>query len=109
MKTNWETFSTGFGQFYQTWIAPILEALKVAFGVVKDVVVAVFQNGIVPAFQLVGTVIQTVWTTVIQPVWELIKLGAQIMGQVLQFVFQGIIVPAFQFCLLYTSPSPRDS
>ena len=97
MKTNWETFSTGFGQFYQTWIAPILEALKVAFGVVKDVVVAVFQNGIVPAFQLVGTVIQFVWTTVIQPVWELIKLGAQIMGQVLQFVFQGIIVPAFQF------------
>lgn len=31
MKAKWEEFTTGFGQFYQTWIAPVVEFIKAGF------------------------------------------------------------------------------
>ena len=32
MKAKWSEFTTGFGQFYQTWIAPVIGFIGTAFG-----------------------------------------------------------------------------
>ncbi|MDK6553045.1 hypothetical protein QP283_26035, partial [Escherichia coli] len=66
MSEKWGEFAAGFGQFYETWIAPIVSFMGDAFQVLGTVVVGAFK-GIGTAIQFVGTVISTVWSSVIQP------------------------------------------
>ncbi|MBA1834168.1 tape measure protein [Corynebacterium wankanglinii] len=113
MGAKWQEFAIGFGQFYDTWVSPVVTFFTEAFNVVKEVVGSAFSvisenarifgemlglvfSGVRDAFSVVGSVITSVATVVIQPAWNMIQMGAQIMWTVLQGVFQ-MIQTAFQF------------
>lgn len=110
MKAKWSEFTTGFGQFYQTWIAPVIDFIGTAFGALKDVAVAAwdfmkakweefttgfgqfYQTWIAPivdammmAFQFLGSVVTAAFTGI----WTAI----QFVGSVISAVWSGAIQP----------------
>lgn len=115
MKTKWSEFTTGFGQFYQTWIAPIVDAMMLGFQFLGSVVSAAF-TGIWTAIQFVGQILSAVWSGVIQPILSLFMSvvssvasfvapiftavigGAfRTMGVVISSIWNGVIRPAWDF------------
>ncbi|MFW9242840.1 hypothetical protein [Corynebacterium striatum] len=96
MKTNWETFTTGFGQFYQTWIAPVVGFFMSEVQLLGTIAGAIWE-GIKSGFQVLGKIISTVWTTFISPVFGFFKAGAMILGQAIMSAIQGVIIPIWNF------------
>ena len=95
MKAKWGEFTTGFGEFYQTWIAPIVDAMMMGFQFLGSVVSAAF-NGIWTAIQFVGSVISSVWSGIIQPILSLFMSVAQAVGTFVASVFTAVIGGAFR-------------
>ena len=95
MKAKWEEFTTGFGQFYQTWIAPIVDVMMTGFQVLGSVVSAAF-NGIWTAIQFVGSVISAVWSGAIQPVLSLFMSVVQSVASFVAPIFTAVIGGAFR-------------
>nr|WLJ25525.1 MAG: tail tape measure [Actinobacteria phage HS02] len=115
MKAKWSEFTTGFGQFYQTWIAPVVDLMMMGFQFLGSVVTAAF-NGIWTAIQFVGQILSAVWSGVIQPTLSLFMTvvssvasfvapiftavigGAfRTMGVVISSIWNGVIRPAWDF------------
>lgn len=115
MQEKWAEFTTGFGQVYQTWIAPIVEVMMMGFQLLGSVVSAAF-TGIWTAIQLVGQIISAVWSGAIQPILSLFMSvvssvasfvvpiftavigGAfRTMGSLISNVWNGVIKPAWDF------------
>lgn len=107
MQDKWAEFSTGVGQFYETWIAPVWEAFQVATVVLSTVVAGEWQKigdsaqsmwGVVsPIFgfflqgwQVLSDGVAAIGSTVIEAVWLSIQAAAQAMWAVLQGVFEQI-------------------
>ena len=107
MQDKWAEFSTGVGQFYETWIAPVWEAFQVATVVLSTVVAGEWQKigdsaqsmwGVVsPIFgfflqgwQVLSDGVAAIGSTVIEAVWLSIQAAAQAMWDVLQGVFEQI-------------------
>lgn len=107
MQDKWAEFSTGVGQFYETWIAPVWEAFQVATVVLSTVVAGEWQKigdsaqsmwGVVsPIFgfflqgwQVLSEGVAAIGSTVIEAVWLSIQAAAQAMWDVLQGVFEQI-------------------
>lgn len=95
MKTKWAEFTTGFGEFYQTWIAPIVDVMMTGFQVLGSVVTAAF-TGIWTAIQVVGSVISTVWSGAIQPVLSLFMSVVQSVASFVVPIFTAVIGGAFR-------------
>ena len=95
MKAKWSEFTTGFGQFYQTWIAPIVDVMMTGFQVLGSVVSAAF-NGIWTAIQFVGSVISAVWSGAIQPVLSLFMSVVQSVASFVVPIFTAVIGGAFR-------------
>lgn len=106
MQEKWAEFTTGFGEFYQTWIQPVIDAFGTAFSAIVPVVTAAWDG--------LGSVISTVWNSVIKPVFDTFKQVASIifpavasivktvvgtafrnMGAVISSVWNGVIRPAW--------------
>ena len=62
MQEKWAEFTTGFGEFYQTWIQPVIDAFGTAFSVIAPVVSA--------AWDLLGSAVSTVWNNIVKPVFD---------------------------------------
>lgn len=95
MKAKWEEFTTGFGQFYQTWIAPVVGFIGTAFGVLKDIAVGAWQamqDKWSEFTQGFGEFYQT-W---IAPIVDAMMMAFQFLGSVISAAFTGIST-AFQF------------
>nr|DAQ56378.1 MAG TPA: tail tape measure [Caudoviricetes sp.] len=69
MLENWETFTTGFGQFYETWIVPVIVFFQTALQTLQEIASVVF-DALVVAWEAVGTAFSFVWENVINPVFE---------------------------------------
>ena len=95
MKAKWGEFTVGFGQFYQTWIAPVVSAMGTVFQVLGAVVMGALQ-GIWTGMQFVGSVISTVWSTVIQPTLSVFMSVVQAVGSFVAPIFMAIIGGAFR-------------
>ena len=95
MKAKWGEFTVGFGQFYQTWIAPVVSVMGTVFQVLGTVVMGALQ-GIWTAMQFVGSVISTVWSTVIQPTLSVFMSVVQAVGSFVAPIFMAIIGGAFR-------------
>lgn len=95
MKSKWEEFTTGFGQFYQTWIAPIVDVMMTGFQVLGSVISAAF-SGISTAFQFVGSIISSVWSGAIQPVLSLFMSVVQSVASFVVPIFTAVIGGAFR-------------
>ena len=89
VKAKWEEFTTGFGQFYQTWIAPVVGFIGTAFGVLKDIAVGAWQamqDKWSEFTQGFGEFYQT-W---IAPIVDVMMTGFQVLGSVVTAAFNGI-------------------
>lgn len=69
VKAKWEEFTVGFGQFYQTWIVPVIVFFQTALQTLQEIATAVF-DALVVAWEALGTAISLVWDNVIKPVFE---------------------------------------
>lgn len=107
MGDKWEEFTTGVGQFYDTWVAPAWELFRAGTELLASVVAAQWQaiadgarsmwDTISPIFtfildgwRILSDGIAAVGSTVIQAVWLGIQSGAQLMWNVLRGVFDQI-------------------
>ena len=97
VRDKWAEFTTGFGQFYDTWIAPVVNAFVAAFDALSAAATWWVDNVTRPALGLLGQAFTNLWNNVISPIIGLFQAGAQILGAVLSGVFQGVIVPAWNF------------
>ena len=107
MQEKWAEFTTGFGQFYQTWIQPVVDAFGAAFSAIVPVVTA--------AWDMLGSAVSTVWNGVIKPVFDafmqvasvifpaiasivktVVGTAFRIMGDVISSVWNGVIRPAWE-------------
>lgn len=107
MQEKWAEFTTGFGQFYQTWIQPVIDAFGTAFSAIVPVVTA--------AWDMLGSAVSTVWNGVIKPVFDafmqvasvvfpaiagivgtVVGAAFRIMGDVISSVWNGVIRPAWE-------------
>ncbi|PXY04601.1 hypothetical protein [Corynebacterium striatum] len=106
MQEKWAEFTTGFGEFYQTWIQPVVDAFGTAFSVIAPVVSA--------AWDLLGSAVSTVWNNIVKPVFDafmqvasvvfpaiagvvetVVGAAFRIMGDVISEVWNGVIKPAW--------------
>ena len=89
MKAKWEEFTTGFGQFYQTWIAPVIDFIGTAFGALKDVAVAAWD--LMKAKWEEFTIgFGQFYQTWIAPIVDVMMTGFQFLGSVVTAAFNGI-------------------
>lgn len=110
MKAKWEEFTTGFGQFYQTWIAPVIDFIGTAFGALKDVAVAAwglmkakweeftigfgqfYQTWIAPGVNLLVTIFGVLRDAAVAG-WQLMQQKWQEFTQLFVEFYQAWIVP----------------
>jgi len=107
MGDKWAEFSTGVGQFYDTWIAPAWELFQLSTDLLAAAVADAWQriadkaremwDIVSPIFdfflqgwQILSDGIAAVGSTVIEAVWVSIQAAAQVMWTVLQGVFEQI-------------------
>lgn len=83
MRAKWEEFTTGFGQFYDTWIAPVQEA----FGTLLD--------DLRGRFSSFGDGLAGVWESTVKPVFEFMKSAVQAVVDFMAPIFQTVLVGAF--------------
>lgn len=69
VKAKWEEFTVGFGQFYQTWIVPVIVFFQTALQTLQEIATVVF-DALVVAWEALGAAISLVWDNVIKPVFE---------------------------------------
>lgn len=105
MQEKWAEFTTGFGQFYETWIAPVVEFFVEAFTVLKDFAIEAwqamqdkwseftqgfgefYQTWIVPVIDAFGTAFSAI-VPVVTAAWD----G---LGSVISTVWNSVIKPVF--------------
>ena len=122
VKAKWEEFTIGFGQFYETWVAPVFEffqnlvmawwtVVTTAFTAVAEIVSTV----LVGAFNVLSAAISAVWNGVIKPVFEafwqfatvvfnavaeivktVVGTAFRIMGDVISSTWNNVIRPAWE-------------
>lgn len=83
MRAKWEEFTTGFGQFYDTWVAPVQEAFS---GLLDDL------RG---RFSSFGDGLASVWESTVKPVFEFMKSAVQAVVDFMAPIFQTVLVGAF--------------
>lgn len=105
MQEKWAEFTTGFGQFYETWIAPVVEFFVETFTGLKDFAIEAwqtmqdkwsefttgfgefYQTWIVPVIDAFGTAFSAI-VPVVTAAWD----G---LGSVISTVWNGVIKPVF--------------
>lgn len=110
MKAKWSEFTTGFGQFYQTWIVPVIDFIGTAFGALKDVAVAAwdlmkakweeftigfgqfYQTWIAPGVNLMVTIFGVLRDVAVAG-WQLMQQKWQEFTQLFVEFYQAWIVP----------------
>lgn len=96
LAEKWSEFTTGFGQFYDTWIRPTVDLFVGQAQVLGGMVGQVF-TFLIGLWGQVGNIFSTIWSSQISVMWIAMQAGGQILGAVLSGIFRGIIVPAFEF------------
>lgn len=102
MKAKWEEFTTGFGQFYDTWIAPVQEKfgefvdfLRSKMGEASDATQEKFQI-VSDAFSVFADFLSSVWESRIKPVFEFMKSAVQAYSEFVAPILQTVLVQAFE-------------
>lgn len=88
MQENWATFTTGFGEFYQTWIQPVIDAFGTAFSAIVPVVTA--------AWDMLGSAVSTVWNGVIKPVFDAFMQVASVVFPAIAAIVKTVVGTAFR-------------
>ena len=88
MQEKWSEFTTGFGEFYQTWIQPVIDAFGTAFSAIVPVVTA--------AWDMLGSAVSTVWNGVINPVFDAFKQLASVIFPAIADIVKTVVGTAFR-------------
>lgn len=88
MQEKWAEFTTGFGQFYQTWIQPVVDAFGTAFSAIVPVVTA--------AWDMLGSAVSTVWNGVIKPVFDAFMQVASVVFPAIAAIVKTVVGTAFR-------------
>ena len=89
MKAKWSEFTTGFGQFYQTWIAPVVMFLKAAFFALQTTAINAW-NSMQEKWAEFTTGFGQFYQTWIAPIVDAMMMGFQFLGSVVSAAFNGI-------------------
>lgn len=89
VKAKWEEFTIGFGQFYQTWIVPVIVFFQTALQTLQEIATVVF-DALVVAWEALGTAISFVWDNVIKPVFEFFQNLVMAWWTVVTTVFTAV-------------------
>lgn len=89
MKAKWGEFTTGFGQFYQTWIAPVVMFLKAAFFALQTTAINAW-NSMQEKWAEFTTGFGQFYQTWIAPIVDAMMMGFQFLGSVVSAAFNGI-------------------
>ena len=89
MKAKWAEFTTGFGQFYQTWIAPVVMFLKAAFFALQTTAINAW-NSMQQKWQEFAQLFVEFYQAWIVPIIDAMQIGFQILGSVVSAAFNGI-------------------
>lgn len=89
MKAKWGEFTTGFGQFYQTWIAPVVEFIKAGFFALQATAINAW-NGMQEKWAEFTTGFGQFYQTWIAPIVDAMMMGFQFLGSVVSAAFNGI-------------------
>ena len=89
MKAKWGEFTTGFGQFYQTWITPVVEFIKAGFFALQTTAINAW-NGMQEKWSEFTTGFGQFYQTWIAPVVDAMMMGFQFLGSVVSAAFNGI-------------------
>ena len=95
MKAKWEEFTIGFGQFYQTWIAPVVEFIKAGFFALQTTAINAW-NSMQEKWSEFTQGFGEFYQTWIAPIVDVMMTGFQLLGSVISAAFSGIST-AFQF------------
>jgi len=88
MQEKWAEFTTGFGEFYQTWIQPVVDAFGTAFSAIVPVVTA--------AWDMLGSAVSTVWNGVIKPVFDAFMQVASVVFPAIAGIVKTVVGTAFR-------------
>lgn len=88
MQEKWAEFTTGFGEFYQTWIQPVVDAFGMAFSAAVPVVTA--------AWDMLGSAVSTVWNGVIKPVFDAFMQVASVVFPAIAAIVKTVVGTAFR-------------
>lgn len=88
MQEKWAEFTTGFGEFYQTWIQPVVDAFGMAFSAIVPVVTA--------AWDMLGSAVSTVWNGVIKPVFDAFMQVASVVFPAIAAIVKTVVGTAFR-------------
>lgn len=94
VKAAWEGIKTAAGAVVNWFTQTVWPALQTAFKVIGDVVMWLWNNVFVPAFNGIKTVI-SMWWAGVQVYWNLLKLAFQTIATVVTWLWNTIFVPAF--------------
>ena len=89
MKAKWSEFTTGFGQFYQTWIAPVVEFIKAGFFALQTTAINAW-NSMQEKWAEFTQLFVEFYQAWIVPIIDAMKIGFQILGSVVSAAFNGI-------------------
>lgn len=89
MKAKWAEFTTGFRQFYQTWIAPVVMFLKAAFFALQTTAINAW-NSMQEKWAEFTTGFGQFYQTWIAPIVDAMMMGFQFLGSVVSAAFNGI-------------------
>lgn len=96
MQEKWAEFTTGFGQFYDTWVAPVWEAFKVTAQALWEVLQVVW-SGIQAGWELLCKAFQVAWDSVLKPVFNFMVDAVKAWMDFLLPIFQTLIPAAWEF------------
>lgn len=96
MKEKWAEFTTGFGQFYETWVAPVFELFKAAAGLLWEGVKQYFDS-LKQGWELLAQGFQIVWESVLKPVFGFVVDAVKAWADFLLPIFQTLIPAAWEF------------
>ena len=89
MKAKWEEFTTGFGQFYQTWIAPVVEFIKAGFFALQAAAINSW-NSMQEKWSEFTQGFGEFYQSWIAPIVDVMMTGFQVLGSVVTAAFTGI-------------------
>ncbi|OFT32793.1 hypothetical protein HMPREF3169_09675 [Corynebacterium sp. HMSC08C04] len=94
MQEKWAEFTVGFGQFYDTWVAPVFELFKAAAGLWWEGVKQSFEL-VQQAWEVLAQAFQIVWDGVLKPVFDFMKTVVQEAAAFIAPILQTVLVQAF--------------
>lgn len=94
MQEKWAEFTVGFGQFYETWIAPVFDLFKAAAGLWWEGVKQSFEL-VQQAWEVLAQAFQAVWDGVLKPVFGFMKTVVQEAAEFIAPILQTVLVQAF--------------